>query len=229
MTLHSRDVQLNVPTSFDYEMKRVHFIHLVFVFVCSFAFGSERARSILLEHKNEIVEASKSFGIAPRLLASIVYAEHSLNVKPSEDILDKVLALSGYNSSIGVAQIKVETARWICKQLENRSSMFSNSAGVSTFGKESSNDFVEQLSEPKTNLVYAAAYVSMILNVWQPLFKEASYEGKVAGVVASIYCLGLARSDGTLRLPHSNAKMNHFGEVAQSFYDSFELTNEFPK
>jgi len=191
--------------------------------------GHERAGAVLVEHRNDIVEAARSFGIAPRLLASIVYAEHSLNVKPGEYMLDKVFALSGYNSSIGVAQIKVETALWIRRQLDDESGMFFNPARASALKKESSGTIVEQLSDPRTNLLYAAAYISMIQQVWQELFQSPSYEDRMAGIVASIYSLGLTRVDGSLRLPHAKARMNHFGEVAQSFYDSFELVNDLPK
>ncbi|MEO8167826.1 MAG: hypothetical protein ABI623_06245 [bacterium] len=190
--------------------------------------GTERARSVLVEYRNEIREASRSFGISPRLLASIVYAEHSLNVRPGEAVLDKVLALSGYNASLGMAQIKVETAQWIEKQLQERGGMFYNPLAMKIL-IEKENEIVNRLTDPRTNLRYAAAYVGMILKVWQPLFREAAYEHQLPSIVATLYSLGLTRFDRTLRLPHGSAKSNCFGDVARSFYDSFELTDELPK
>jgi hypothetical protein len=210
-------------------MRTVHLILPALLLVCSTSLSTERAHAVLIENKNNIVQASRSFGIPPRLLASIVYAEHSLNVNLGEDILDKVLALSGYNSSIGVAQVKVETALWIRRQLDDASGIFFDPARVSSLKKQSSGDIIEDLSEPKVDLIYAAAYVRMILKVWNPLFALPSYKDRVSGLVATIYSLGLSHPDGSLRLPHADARMNHFGEVAQSFFDSFELTNEFPK
>jgi hypothetical protein len=67
----------------------------------------------------------------------------------------------------------------------------------------------------------------MIMRLWQPLFTEVSFRDKSAGIAATLYSLGLARADGTLRLLHARATMNRFGEAAHVVYDSFELQREF--
>ncbi len=198
------------------------------IVVCSCAFASERAQAVLREHKNEIIEASKSFGISPRLLASIVYAEQSLNVKPGEDLLDKVFAMSGYNASVGIAQIKVETALWIRKQILDKNSEFYSSTGSVALTSSASSDIVDQLDNPQTNLLYAAAYIKIIYDVWQPLLRETAYQKNTTGIIGTLYCLGLVRTDGSFRRLHVGAHMNRFGEVAQAFYDSFELAEKFP-
>jgi hypothetical protein len=181
---------------------------------------------VLLEHKNDIIEASRSFGISPRLLASIVYAEQSLNVKPGEDVLDKVLALSGYNASIGVAQIKVETARWTLLQLENPSSPFHDERSALKLRANVSDDLATDLAESKTNLLFAAAYVAMIEVHWRSIL-NVSFPDRATGIIATLYSLGLARADGSLRQPHNRAAMNRFGEVAQLFFDSFDMRESF--
>jgi len=85
---------------------------------------------------------------------------------------------------------------------------------------------VDRLAEPATNLRYAAAYVAMILKAWEPLFKELHSEESIVFLVATLYSLGLKRPDGSLRLPHPNARPNSFGIVASEFYGSFELRAE---
>jgi hypothetical protein len=182
---------------------------------------------VLIEHKNDIIEASRSFGISPRLLASIVYAEQSLNVKPGEAVLDKVLALSGYNASIGIAQIKVETAHWTLAQLANPASVFYDERSATNLRRNLSDHFEGDISAPKTNLLFAAAYVAMIEKQWCSLLRDVSFQNKAVGIVATLYSLGLARADGSLRQPHSRAAMNRFGEVAQSFFDSFDMRESF--
>lgn len=201
--------------------------NLALLVLCSTSFATERACAVLLEHKNDIIEASRSFSISPRLLASIVFAEHSLNVKPGEEILDKVLALSGYNASVGIAQIKVETARWMLAQLANPSSVFYDERSATNLRRNLSYNFEGDISAPNTSLLFATAYVAMIVKLWSPLFAEVSFRDKSTGIVATLYSLGLARADGSLRQPHNRAAMNRFGEVAQSFFDSFDMREAF--
>lgn len=46
---------------------------------------------LLLQWKDEITTAAELVGMSPRIIASIIYAEHKLNVKTGENILDYVL------------------------------------------------------------------------------------------------------------------------------------------
>jgi hypothetical protein len=187
------------------------------------------ALTVLQKHTDEITDAARSFGIAPRLLASIIYAEQSLNVKPGEDILDRVFALSGYNSSIGVAQVKVNTAAWIEAQLADPGSpCFLSDTLHHVLSSASRSELARKLSEPATNLKYAAAYVAMIQKLWRPVLDEPAFRLSATGIVATLYSLGLTRSNGSLRLPHPTPRMNRFGEVAQRFFDSFEMPEYLP-
>lgn len=217
------------PYEYCGEYMKLNSLLLGFLLLRLNAFSGDRAAQVLVEHQKELIEAATTFGISPRLLASIVYAEHSLNVKPGEDILDKVLALSGYNASIGVAQIKVETARWTLMQLENPSSVFHDERAASKSRTNLSDDLAADLTMPRTNLMFAAAYVAMIVKLWHSILTDVSFQNRAVGVVATLYSLGLARADGSLRQPHPRAAMNRFGEAAQGFYDSFELLDEYSR
>ncbi len=90
--------------------------------VPTFAQGRLSCEAILLSHKEEIIAAAQAFHVSPRMLASVIYAERQLNRRPGEDVIDKVLARAGYNSSVGLAQVKVETAAWILQELRRRES-----------------------------------------------------------------------------------------------------------
>jgi len=205
-------------------MKHLRFILPVLFVFCS-AQSGENARAVLVEYKDKIVEAARGFGISPRLLASCIYAEQALNVKPGENILDVVFAKSGYNASVGIAQIKVQTAKWIERQLQDElGPVYLPDRLQALSGNAAKQEaIVDRLANPATNLRYAAAYVAMILKAWGPLFKELHSDEAIVSLVATLYSLGLTRPDGSLRLPHPNAHPNTFGIVASEFYGSFEL------
>jgi hypothetical protein len=63
---------------------------------CSFgAYCQQEVLDLLSQNRRNISQAAQKVNISPRLLASIVYAEHALNVKPGEKLLDVVFAYSG--------------------------------------------------------------------------------------------------------------------------------------
>jgi len=95
--------------------------------------GSDQ-KEILVENKAYINKYAKIFEVSPRLLASIIYSEHKLNLKPGESTLDYIFAKSGYNSSLGVAQIKISTAEWIEQQINNKQSQFYLGVSISNLG-----------------------------------------------------------------------------------------------
>lgn len=183
----------------------------------------------LLKYKNEITQAAKQIGISPRIIASIIYAEQKLNVKLGEDILDYVFAKSGYNASLGIAQVKINTAFWIEKQVHNPGGQFylgkyfENQIPLSVDLEE----VIDKLKNPMINILYASCYIAMIKNLWEPIFELSSLESISVGIIASIYSLGIIDSENKIRKPHIDAKMNNFGQTAQEFYQSFSLRNHF--
>ncbi len=185
--------------------------------------------SMLKEHRREIEVAACVFGISSRVLASVVYAERSLNVRPGEDIVDVVLARTGHNSSVGLAQVKVETAFWISEQLhEPASPFFLNREAAQVIPPARDwQELIDRLTDDRGNLLYAAAYIAMIQKSWGSVLGTTVSGSHQAAIVATLYSLGLERSDGTIRTPHQGASANHFGETAREFYDSFLLREEF--
>lgn len=206
---------------------------IIFVFIFSHAItinvlGSDQ-KEILLENKAYINKYAKIFAISPRLLASIIYSEHKLNLKPGESTLDYIFAKSGYNSSLGIAQIKISTAEWIEEQINNKQSAFYLGLSFSKIIKESNSrsEMLNKLSDPQTNILYAACYVAMILKVWGDELSFSELREIKVGITATLYTLGIVDSEGKTRKPHPNAGMNNFGKTAQEFYSSFLLREEF--
>lgn len=191
--------------------------------------GDKEAENTLLKYKSEIDYAALETGISSRLLASIIYAEHKLNYNLEDKILDGVLAQIGYNSSLGVAQIKVNTALWIKGQIHNVNSPFYLGSKIMFLipNTKSREKTIEELSDPKKNVLYAACYIAMIEKLWDVQFTDLSLGKIKEGIIATLYCLGIVKSDGSIRNPHQDAEMNNFGKTAQEFFDSFQLRSEF--
>ncbi|MFA4922583.1 MAG: hypothetical protein WC557_00125 [Ignavibacteriaceae bacterium] len=190
------------------------------------AFNQE---NILIENKEYINKYAKVFNISPRLLASIIYTEQKLNVMPGEGVLDYIFAKSGYNSSLGIAQVKINTAEWIEQQINNTQSPFYLGESISFLIKisNSRNELINKLSDPKTNILYAACYVAMILKIWGNELDFTSLNEIKVGITATLYTLGILDCNGKIRMPHPGAAMNVFGKSAQEFYLSFFMRKDF--
>lgn len=202
------------------------------IFIVNLGNASEKENKVvqeLAERKEIITRAAQSLGVSPRIVASIIYTERLRNFNWDDAILDNVLAKSGYNSSTGFAQIKVNTAFWIEEELHQPTGRY-------FLGKEiqlllprsiSREELILRLSNDSVNISYCAAYAVMIKKRWG----EAGYffdHSNEAGLLATLFSLGIIRSNGEERLPHPNSTMNDFGRTAQEFFDSFVLREVFP-
>ena len=209
-------------------LKRILCVIIFYLAVTVNVLGSDQ-KEILIENKAYINKYAKLFDLSPRLLASIIYSEHKLNLMPGESTLDYIFAKSGYNSSLGVAQIKITTAEWIEQQINNEQSPFYLGASKSLLIKISSSrsEVINKLSDPQTNILYAACYVAMILKIWGDELNFSELRGSKVGITATLYTLGIVDNEGKTRKPHPNAGMNNFGKTAQEFYTSFMMRKEF--
>ena len=196
---------------------------------CNIKLKSSSEEDILHKYKNEIIKSANIVNISPRILASIIYAEHRLNFKFGEGVIDYVFAKSGYNSSIGLAQVQINTGLWIEKQVRNSHSQFYLGKDIEKNLPVTKDwdDMIEVLDTPEKNILYAACYIAMINKLWEPYFGLLDSGNIKVGIIATIYTLGIFDSSNKIRQPHSNAQMNEFGKTAQEFYDSFSLRGDF--
>lgn len=198
--------------------------------VCSTVAQEKESRVLqeLVNRNKNITQAARLVGISPRLVAAVIYAERLRNVHWDDTILDEVLARNGYNSSVGFAQIKVNTAFWIEEQLHTpEGTYFLGKQIQSLFSRSRSREaLVKKLTVDSLNIHYCAVYLAMIKKRWN----EAGYfftPFNETGLLATLFSLGIVKLSGEERLPHANAAMNKFGETAQRFYNGFQLREEF--
>ena len=212
------------------EIKMKYLFLIIILLYSTYVFaGGNEAKEVIVKYSTEINKASVETGISPRLLASIIYAEHKLNYNLEDEVLDGILAKIGYNSSVGVAQIKVNTAEWIERQVHDKRSVFYLGNKIEDLLPVNSerSKLIKILSDPAKNILFAACYIAMIEKLWYKEFNLFSLEHVKTGIIATLYCLGLVRANGKIRFPHEYAKMNNFGKTAQEFYNSFNLRNIF--
>lgn len=185
----------------------------------------------VLTYREQIIKVSRIFGFSPRILASIICAERIMNVKPGEDILDLIFAMGGYNSSIGLCQVKLETARWIEIQVNDPGSDFYPGGEIRVLFKPSRDrdELIEKLSKPEINILYAGCYIWMIMRKWMDVINYPGNADKKVGIIATIYSLGLTKRDGNVREPDLKIKINKLGEKAIEIYNSNEIISNFPE
>jgi hypothetical protein len=172
-------------------------------------------------NKKLIIEVSKTFDIAPNILASIIYTERTLNYTWEDDALDSYLAEAGLNSSIGFCQVKMKTAYWIEVQLNDTSSIYypnkryKGKLKLSTSPKE----IITKLENDSLNIMYASAYLRIIISYWE----KADFPiEKRTDIIGTLYSTGLFERNGKERKPNANPKANSFGKKAKESINLFK-------
>lgn len=188
----------------------------------------EKVKQLLTENKDLIFSSALLFNVQPRLIASIIYVERTLNVNWMEGQLDILLAKAGYSSSIGLGQVKIHTAEWIEKKLHDSTSKYylGDAYRIYLSKSKSRDEMIERLENPIWNIKYVTAYIAMFCRRW---LNDGFNISTMPNIIATLYSLGPYHvSDGSERKPHANPKSNYFGEETAKFYYSDQLIFSFP-
>ena len=161
----------------------------------------------LIPHRRLILDAAKHFSIDPYLLGAIIIDEIS-RAAIIEDIADVVLLyFLGVNTSVGLAQVKLETARGLIKAGYYNPNPNDEKFSKEKVGKTSRRYLYTFVVEPKHNIFFAAASIREIVDRWMP-FIDISNKPEIVGSVYSQY-----------HKPHSNPEPNDRGlQIAGEFY-----------
>lgn len=172
-----------------------------------------------IEERIELIKASSELvNIDYRILCSIIYTERTLNFNWEDEAFDMIGVISGLNSSMGFCQIKIKTAYWIEKQLNNYKSIFYSGDKYKDVLSISSNknELIVKIVDDKFNILYAAAYLRIMISRWE---KEKVNISNRPDILATLYSTGLFYQDGTERFPNSNPKANDFGKKAMEIFN----------
>lgn len=149
------------------------------------------ADQIIRDNAQFIINAAAEFGVNPGILAATIYAEQRLNVNWIDDVTDGIGGFYGIDTSIGVAQVKVSTAKFLEEQ-GYMPKITSQDGGWNIPRIEFVNGTetmarAKMLEDPETNIRYAAAYLSYYQNRWKVAYPEI--DGRTA-ILATLYNQG---------------------------------------
>ncbi len=166
-----------------------------------------------LQQREKLIEkASQIFDVNSKILTAIIYTERTLNYTWEDDALDNILAEAGLNSSIGFCQVKLKTAYWIEVQLNDTSSVYFPNKKYKGKLKlsNSPNEIIAKLENDSLNIMYASAYLRIIISHWQ---KMGFSIDERADILGTLYSTGLFKRNGSERKPNENPKANQFGKL----------------
>jgi len=199
---------------------------ILLFFQISFAEDANTTIKKINEKIDIIKKASRLFNIDYRILCSIIYSERTLNFNWEDEALDIIIAKSGLNSSIGFCQIKIKTAYWIENQLSDITSVYypgNNYQRIISIS-ESKIEIIKKLENDTINILYAAAYLRIIISRWM---KEDIFISDRPDILGTLYSSGLFYSDGSERFPNNKPKSNDFGkrviEIYKKLYSKYDL------
>lgn len=124
-------------------------------------------RDTIKTHSKIILQAAKEFDIDPYLLGAILIDEN-VRMSPFEEIQDKfLLQLLGRNVSVGVAQVRLETANSLIKnELYNPNPDDAKLPFSGNLRKADREYLYEYVIQPKHNIHFAAAHIRELIKEW---------------------------------------------------------------
>ncbi|MEK7376345.1 MAG: DUF3892 domain-containing protein [Candidatus Margulisiibacteriota bacterium] len=168
--------------------------------------AAKEALAHLSKHKKNILAAARQFKIDPNILGAILIDEYF-----RMDIVDRFdwLAVLGFDRSVGIAQIKIETARELIKKGYYNPNPYDKNLSQANISKTSRKNLYRYVENPKHSIYFAAAIILRIIDEWAP-FVDLSNRPEIIGTLYSL---------GKKKKPHSHPESVPRGEqIKNEFY-----------
>jgi len=164
------------------------------------------AQSKLMANKDIIFAAAEKFNVDPYLLGAILIDE-TARLIPFEEIMDSLAgSFIGKNTSGGIAQVKIETARGLIllDYYNPDPNKFSSEEKIKKASRQQIYSYIEQAVH---SIFFAAARISELNDRWEK-FINLRQNPKI---LASLYSMD--------KTPHSNPQPNNRGlQIVNEFY-----------
>lgn len=162
----------------------------------------------LQPHKNLIFAAAKKFNIDPHLLGAIIIDE-IVRMNPFEEIINKLLTFFvGANTSAGVAQVKIDTARGLIAAGYYNPNPNDSKLSPKNIRNTSRAHLYQYVKEPKHSISFAAARMRGLIDEW----RGSVDLHEVPEIIATLY--SRTRVD-----PHPGPEPNDRGlQIVKEFY-----------
>lgn len=129
----------------------------------------ERVRSKLTPHRKHIFAAAAHFSIDPITLGAIIIDE-IVRMAPFESIADALLPrVLSRNVSVGIAQVKLETARGLIKSGYYNPNPQDEKLSKKQIGETSRSSLYGYVVQPVHNVHFAAAAIKNLIDQWKPI------------------------------------------------------------
>ncbi|HEX2868159.1 MAG TPA: hypothetical protein VHO03_14030 [Ignavibacteriales bacterium] len=164
--------------------------------------------------ESKINKASLLLEIDPRILKAVIYTERTMNFDWEDEAFDNILARIGLNSSLGFCQVKLKTAYWIEHQMNIPESIFypgDKFKGVLNVSK-SPEELIVKLNSDYQNILYAAAYIKIMLTRWS---KSGFPIDNKPEIIGTLYFAGLFTRSGEERKPRTNPEASRYGMMVK--------------
>jgi len=144
-------------------------------------------KSKFILHISLIITAAKEFAVDRYLLGAILIDEIA-RLHPFEKIIDLLgLKILGRNVSVGVAQIKLETANGLIKRgLYNPNPDDKELPFSGTLSNKNREHLYQYVIQPKHNIRFAAAFIRSLIEVWATHIDIT----KRPEIIATLYSIG---------------------------------------
>lgn len=166
-----------------------------------------RASNLIKNYASAIKQAAVEFKVDPIIVGAVIYQEQSTNVNFIDTLTDYIGGIFHLNTSIGIGQVRVKTAKdlekYYLKLDYNRSSsLFVND----NFAR------VERLKDPLNNIRYVAAKINFNQERWKKAGFDLSDSPDILGTLYNI--------EDIVRpvKPHSKPRPNKFGRGVKINY-----------
>lgn len=168
----------------------------------------KNAATHLKKHKTSILAAAKYFKIDAYLLGAILIDEYA-----RLDLRDKFdwMALFGENRSVGVAQIKIETARELIEKGYYNPNPRDEKLSKDKISRTSNRHLYKYVNDSKHSICFAAAKIKQLINSWAKYINLGADKPRNRAILGALYSLK--------RAPHPSPKVNLRGaQIAKEFY-----------
>jgi hypothetical protein len=172
-----------------------------------------RAEHIVKFYAPTIKLVAKEFNISPIVIAAVIYQEQATNVNFVDYLTDYIGGVMHINTSVGIGQVRVETAKALEKvypQLKSKEEYHINYDAIVT----------ARLSDPFTNIRYVAAKIKFSADRW----KDDGFDiSNMSDILGTLYNL----EDVNNPLPpRPNPEANSFGLGVQENYEKIRKLME---
>jgi hypothetical protein len=167
-----------------------------------------RAANLIKIYSEFIKQAAREFEIYPVMIGAVIYQEQATNFNFIDVLADDIGGILHLNTSIGVGQVRVNTA----EALENLYDKLKLPVEKSLF-KDLTPVRAELLKDPEANIRYVAAKINFNQNRWAKAGYNISNKPEIIGTLYNLEDIDNPIS------PHQNPEANEFGKgVKQNFY-----------